>query len=113
VRIIARVRREEHMNSNVHQPRDQYADSTNLSARVRTYAQYSTNPQGWGNWLSQQLDLQDGSIVLDATEAQLDEIDGAIGNEIHRGGPMRIGKDAGVFIASGPRKVPSGAGGDD
>ncbi len=44
---------------------DQYVDSKNLLARASLHAQYSTNPQGWANWLFQQIELEDGLTVLD------------------------------------------------
>ena len=43
----------------------QYADSRNLSARIDLHARYSTNPQGWGNWLFAQLDLRPGDRILE------------------------------------------------
>ncbi|MDD5705031.1 MAG: methyltransferase domain-containing protein [Kiritimatiellae bacterium] len=46
-------------------PANQYADSGNLSARANLHAQYSTNPQGWGNWLFQQIKLKDHLTILD------------------------------------------------
>ena len=44
---------------------NQYRDSGNLSARAALHARYSTNPQGWANWLFQQLALCDGESVLE------------------------------------------------
>jgi len=49
----------------VRPPPDQYVDSKNLAARASLHLRFSTNPQGWGNWLFQQLELEDGFTVLD------------------------------------------------
>lgn len=46
-------------------PTDQYVDSSNLSARVNLHTLYSTNPQGWGNWVFQQIELEDNLAILD------------------------------------------------
>jgi SAM-dependent methyltransferase len=43
----------------------QYHNSTNLNARVALHRGYSTNPQGWFNWLFQQLDFQPGERILE------------------------------------------------
>ena len=46
-------------------PPDQYVDSGNLSARANLHAQCSTNPQGWSNWLFQQIQLTEALTILD------------------------------------------------
>ncbi|MFH1569961.1 MAG: methyltransferase domain-containing protein [Gemmatimonadota bacterium] len=43
----------------------QYADSRNLTARIDLHARYSTNPQGWGDWLFAQLGLRPGERILE------------------------------------------------
>jgi ubiquinone/menaquinone biosynthesis C-methylase UbiE len=35
--------------------RDQYKDSSNLDARIALHQKFSTNPQGWHNWVFDQL----------------------------------------------------------
>jgi ubiquinone/menaquinone biosynthesis C-methylase UbiE len=49
----------------VNLPRKQYADSKNLSARMDLHARFSTNPQGWMNWLFEKLDLKEAYQVLE------------------------------------------------
>lgn len=46
-------------------PPDQYISSKNLSARVSLHARFSTNPQGWMNWLFEQLDLRYVTHILE------------------------------------------------
>ena len=46
-------------------PLDQYADSRNLSARTNLHTRFSTNPQGWTNWVFERLDLRMVSRVLE------------------------------------------------
>lgn len=46
-------------------PPDQYVDSKKFSARAILHARFSTNPQGWMNWLFEQLDLQDVLHILE------------------------------------------------
>lgn len=50
---------------NTHLPENQYIDSRNLSARTNLHARYSTNPHGWGNWLFEQIELEDHWVILD------------------------------------------------
>jgi len=46
-------------------PSDQYADSKNLSTRISLHDRFSTNPQGWPNWLFEQFDLRKVSRILE------------------------------------------------
>lgn len=43
----------------------QYADATNLEARVALHERYSLNRYGWQRWVFDQLDLPDGCCVLE------------------------------------------------
>ncbi len=43
----------------------QYRQGNNLDARILLHKRYSTNPQGWYNWMFQQIDLQPGMDVLE------------------------------------------------
>ncbi|MDH5506626.1 MAG: class I SAM-dependent methyltransferase [Anaerolineae bacterium] len=45
--------------------KEQYSDSSKLQARAGLHAGYSTNPQGWLNWLFEQLALTPGSQILE------------------------------------------------
>jgi SAM-dependent methyltransferase len=46
--------------------REQYADSTKLTARADLHARYSTNPYGWHAWVCDRFDLAGDARVLDA-----------------------------------------------
>ena len=43
----------------------QYATDKNLNARAALHALYSTNKQGWGNWVVEQYDIQPGMRILE------------------------------------------------
>lgn len=43
----------------------QYADDTNLSARIKLHARHSTNPQGFGAWLFEQYDFSHCTRILE------------------------------------------------
>lgn len=43
----------------------QYSTADRLSARIALHRDYSTAPIGWHRWLFEQLDLPDGTAVLD------------------------------------------------
>jgi SAM-dependent methyltransferase len=43
----------------------QYRDAGNLNARAAIHQNFSTNPQGWFNWLFQQADIQPGERLLE------------------------------------------------
>jgi len=43
----------------------QYATDKNLNARAALHAQFSTNKQGWGNWVVAQYDIQPGMRILE------------------------------------------------
>ena len=45
--------------------REQYRDSSRLTARVNLHARYSTNPIGWPVWIFDKLDLRSGERVLE------------------------------------------------
>ena len=45
--------------------RDQYQDSTKLSARISLHQAFSTNSEPWESWLFNQLTLSDQSTVLE------------------------------------------------
>lgn len=44
---------------------EQYKDSSKFNARVRVHALYSTSPQGWNQWLFEQMEMPDGARVLE------------------------------------------------
>jgi ubiquinone/menaquinone biosynthesis C-methylase UbiE len=44
---------------------EQYRDSTNLDARVRLHAQFSTNKYGWHRWVLDHFDLPAGCKILE------------------------------------------------
>ncbi|MBP5603345.1 MAG: class I SAM-dependent methyltransferase [Treponema sp.] len=43
----------------------QYATSTNLNTRISIHDKYSTNKQGFGNWIYSHYEIADGSRVLE------------------------------------------------
>jgi len=43
----------------------QYRDGSNLNARAALHQNYSTNPQGWFNWLFEQSGIQPGERLLE------------------------------------------------
>ncbi len=43
----------------------QYHDSSNLDARAALHKHFSTNPQGWFDWLFEQADIQPGERLLE------------------------------------------------
>ena len=43
----------------------QYATSTNLNKRISIHDKYSTNKQGFGNWIVSQYRLEPGMKVLE------------------------------------------------
>ena len=43
----------------------QYADASNLGARMRLHQRYRTNPQPWSRWAFEQMHLQPGERVLE------------------------------------------------
>ena len=43
----------------------QYGTSTNLSTRISIHAKYSTNKQGFGNWISDHYDIREGMKILE------------------------------------------------
>lgn len=45
---------------------EQYKDASNLAIRMDLHARYSRNPQGWFEWVYEQLDLSDVRRMLDA-----------------------------------------------
>ena len=45
--------------------RDQYADASNLDARMRLHARFSTNKYGWLRWVFDRFDLPDCCRVLE------------------------------------------------
>jgi len=45
--------------------RDQYEDASNLNARVRLHAEFSTNKYGWCRWVFDQLQLPERCRVLE------------------------------------------------
>ncbi len=59
------VRPHEGTRMNGRLPSDQYVDSRKLSARANLHTLHSTNPQGWENWLFQQIVLDGGLTVMD------------------------------------------------
>jgi SAM-dependent methyltransferase len=48
-----------------HNLRVQYADSSNLNARVRLHEQFSHNPHDFARWLFEHLDLPKSAIILE------------------------------------------------
>ncbi len=44
---------------------DQYHDDINLAARIDIHRRFSTNPQGWYEWVFEQADLPTGADVLE------------------------------------------------
>ena len=45
---------------------EQYKDSSNLDARTAIHQKFSTNPQGWHNWVFDQLlQLPDNANILE------------------------------------------------
>jgi ubiquinone/menaquinone biosynthesis C-methylase UbiE len=44
---------------------EQYKDSSKLSARARLHSQYSTNPQGWFDWMFELYDLPPNARILE------------------------------------------------
>lgn len=45
--------------------REQYANSSNLEARIALHTRFSSNRYGWQRWVFDQLELQDGCRVLE------------------------------------------------
>jgi len=45
--------------------RKQYSTSENLSTRISIHSKYSTNKQGFGNWISSHYDIRPGMAVLE------------------------------------------------
>ena len=43
----------------------QYATSTNLNTRISIHDKYSTNKQGFGNWIFSHYEIDDGARVLE------------------------------------------------
>ena len=43
----------------------QYQNSTNLSTRISIHDKYSTNRQGFGNWITSRYEISDGMTVLE------------------------------------------------
>ena len=43
----------------------QYRDASNLSARINLHSRYSTGKEDWFKWIFRQLDLEEGSSVLE------------------------------------------------
>ncbi|HMN62934.1 MAG TPA: hypothetical protein PJ988_21385, partial [Anaerolinea sp.] len=43
----------------------QYRDGSNLNARAALHQNYSTNPQGWFNWLFEQSGIRPGERLLE------------------------------------------------
>ena len=43
----------------------QYADATNLNARVRLHQKFSVNATGFVNWLFDQLIVPEGAVILE------------------------------------------------
>ena len=44
---------------------EQYKDSSKLAARARLHSQYSSNPQGWFNWMFELYDLPPNARILE------------------------------------------------
>ncbi len=44
---------------------EQYKDATNLNARIRLHARFSTNKRGWHRWLFDQFRIAPGSRILE------------------------------------------------
>lgn len=44
---------------------DQYKDATNLDARIRLHARFSTNKRGWNRWVFDQFRIAPGSRILE------------------------------------------------
>ena len=45
--------------------RKQYSTSDNLATRISIHSRYSTNKQGFGNWISSHYDIRHGMSVLE------------------------------------------------
>ena len=45
--------------------KSQYASSANLSTRISIHAKYSTNKQGFGNWIATHYPISEGMSVLE------------------------------------------------
>ena len=43
----------------------QYQNSNNLSTRISIHDKYSTNKQGFGNWIYSHYEIEDGMTVLE------------------------------------------------
>ena len=54
-----------HITDSQYLRREQYQNSSNLSARIALHARFSLNPQGWQHWVFDQLSLAPGSRVLE------------------------------------------------
>ena len=52
------------MTANFDLSKEQYRDSSRLSARAQIY-RYSTNPQPWFNWVADNIKIDLGSRVLE------------------------------------------------
>lgn len=45
--------------------KEQYKDATNINARIALHEKYSTNPQGFHEWVFDQMDLNGGYCILE------------------------------------------------
>ncbi len=52
-------------SNNIECVKKQYATSNNLSARINFHDKYSTNKQGFGNWIVSNYDIKEGARVLE------------------------------------------------